>query len=45
MWPWWVMIPIDDLADVTLAIENTDENDKGDEDDKNEEDEEDEEDC
>ena len=21
MWPWWVMIPIEDLTDVTLAIE------------------------
>ena len=28
------MIPIDDLADVTLAIENTDEDDEGDEEDE-----------
>ena len=34
------MIPIEDLTDVTLAIENTDENYIFDEDDKNEEDEE-----
>ena len=27
MWPWWVMIPIEDLTDVTLAMEDTDEDD------------------
>ena len=27
MWPWWVMIPIEDLTDVTLAIVDTDEDD------------------
>ena len=30
MWPWWVMIPIEDLADVPLAIEDTDEYDEED---------------
>ena len=30
MWPWWVMIPIEDLTDVTLAIEDTDEDDEED---------------
>ena len=33
MWPWWVMIPIEDLTDVTLAIEDTDEDDEDGEDD------------
>ena len=33
MWPWWVMIPIEDLIDVTLAIEDTDEDDEDDEED------------
>ena len=33
MWPWWVMIPIEDLTDVTLAIEDTDEDDEDVEDD------------
>ena len=28
MWPWWVMIPIEDLTDITLAIEDTDEEDE-----------------
>ena len=28
MWPWWVMIPIEDLTDVALAIEDTDDNDE-----------------
>ena len=28
MWPWWVMIPIEDFIDVTLAIEDTDEDDE-----------------
>ena len=37
MWPWWVMIPIEDLNDVTLAIENTDEDDEGDKDDEEDE--------
>ena len=27
MWPWWVMIHIEDLTDVALAIEDTDEDD------------------
>ena len=27
MGPWWVMIPIEDLTDVTLAIDDTDEDD------------------
>ena len=31
--PWSVMIPIEDLTDVTLAIENTDEDDEDDEED------------
>ena len=30
MWPWWAMIPIEDLIDVTLAIEDTDEDDEED---------------
>ena len=30
MWPWWVKIPIEDLTDVTLAIEDTDEDDEED---------------
>ena len=30
MWPWWVMIPIEDLTDVTQAIEDTDEDDEED---------------
>ena len=30
MWPLWVMIPIEDLTDVTLAIEDTDEDDEED---------------
>ena len=36
MWLWWVIIPIEDLADVTLAIEDTDDHDdhNEDEDDK-----------
>ena len=33
MWPWWAMIPIKDLTDVTLAIEDTDEDDEDDEED------------
>ena len=33
MWPWWVMIPIDDLTDVSLPIEDTDEDDEDDEED------------
>ena len=41
MWPWWVRIPIDDLTDVTQAIEDTEEDE---EDEANEEDEENEED-
>ena len=37
MWPWWVMIPIEDLTDVALAIEDTDEDDEdGDDDEDNE---------
>ena len=28
MWRWWVMIPIEDSTDVTLAIEDTDEDDE-----------------
>ena len=28
MWPWLVIIPIEDLTDVTLAIEDTDEEDE-----------------
>ena len=32
MWPWWVMIPIEDLNDVTLAIEDTDVDDEDEED-------------
>ena len=31
MWPWWVMIPIEDLTDVTLAIEDTDEHEEDEE--------------
>ena len=31
MWPWWVMIPIEDFTDVSLAIEDTDEDDEDDE--------------
>ena len=34
MWPWWVMIPIEDLTNVTLAIQDTDKDDEGDEDDE-----------
>ena len=30
MWPWWVMMPIEDFIDVTLAIEETNEDDKKD---------------
>ena len=30
MWPWWVMIPIEKLTDVTLAIEDNDEDDETD---------------
>ena len=30
MWPWWMIIPIEDLTDVTLAIEDTDEDDEED---------------
>ena len=30
MWPWWVTIPIEDLTDITLAIEDTDEDDEED---------------
>ena len=30
MWSWWVIIPIEDLTDFTLAIEDTDENDEED---------------
>ena len=30
MWPWWVMIPIRDLSDITLANEDTDGNDDND---------------
>ena len=38
MWPWLVMIPIEDLTDVTLAIGDTDEDDEeGEEDRKDEE--------
>ena len=33
MWPWWVMIPIEDLSGVTQAIEDTDEDDEDDEED------------
>ena len=33
MWPWWVMIPIEDLTDVTQAIEDTDEDEEEDEED------------
>ena len=32
MWPWWVMIPIEDLTDVALAIEDTDEDEEDEED-------------
>ena len=28
MWPWLVMIPIEDLTDLALAIEFTDEDDE-----------------
>ena len=28
MWPWWVMLPIEYLTDVTLAIQDTDEDDE-----------------
>ena len=39
MWPWWAMIPIKDLTDVSLAIVDTDENDEeGEEDEEDEED-------
>ena len=41
MWPWWVMIPIEDLTDVSLAIEDTDQDDEDDEDDEDYEDDED----
>ena len=34
MWPWWVMISIEDLTDVTLAIGDSDEDDEYDEDDE-----------
>ena len=34
MWPWWVMIPIEDLTDVTLAVEDTNEDDEEVEDDE-----------
>ena len=37
MWPWWVMIPIEDLTDVTLAIEDTDKDEEADEDDEDDE--------
>ena len=33
MWPWWEMIPIEDLTEVTLAIEDTDEDEEDDEED------------
>ena len=32
MWPWWVIIPIGDLTDITLAIEDTDEDGEDDKD-------------
>ena len=35
MWPWWVMIPIGDLTDITLAIEDTDDNDDNNDNDNN----------
>ena len=35
----WVMIPIEDLADVALAIEDTDEDEENEEEDEDEEDE------
>ena len=45
MWPWWAMIPIKDLTDVSLAIVDTDENDEeGEEDEEDRKDEVDEED-
>ena len=28
MWPWWVKIPIEDLTDVTLAIDDTEEDEE-----------------
>ena len=31
MWPWWVMIPFEDLTDVTLAIDDTEKDDGDDE--------------
>ena len=40
MLPWWVMIPIEELTDVTLAIEDTDEDEEDEEDKEDEEEEE-----
>ena len=37
MWPWWVMISIEDLTDVTLAIEDADIDEEDTKDEKDEE--------